>query len=179
MPFWSRVTRAPSRYSSNGMACLRVRPVRALKRPTSKGRLGGLLRVEIGRGHDQVRGLRPVRGHLPCLLPALLRQFHKRKYGKADNDLQNPFALSLNYELQYGKKFTGVKKAFLSGWATNMIVVWQSGKPLSVIESGQGADTPLDSGPTAPTPKHTATPIGLSRATVAARIVPIRLWIPA
>ena len=32
------------------------------------------------------------------------------EYGKADTDIQNRFALSLNYELQYGKNFTGVKK---------------------------------------------------------------------
>jgi hypothetical protein len=81
-------------------------------------------------------------------------QIRQIEYGKADNDLQNRFALSLNYELQYGKEFTGVKKVFLGGWATNVIMAWQSGKPFSVIESGQGADNPLDSGPTAPTPKQ-------------------------
>jgi hypothetical protein len=79
-------------------------------------------------------------------------QIRQIEYGKADNDLQNRFALSLNYELQYGKEFTGLRKVFLGGWATNMIMAWQSGKPFSVIESGQGADNPLDSGPTAPTP---------------------------
>jgi hypothetical protein len=37
-------------------------------------------------------------------------QIRQIEYGKADNDLQNRFALSLNYEPQYGKEFTGVKR---------------------------------------------------------------------
>jgi hypothetical protein len=35
-----------------------------------------------------------------------------------------------------------------------MIMAWQSGKVFSIIESGAGADNPLDSGPTATTPKQ-------------------------
>jgi hypothetical protein len=81
--------------------------------------------------------------------PTRIRQI---EYGKADNDLQNRFALSFNYELQYGKEFTGIKKAVLAGWETNMITAWQSGKVFSIVESGSGADNPLDSGPTTPTP---------------------------
>jgi Carboxypeptidase regulatory-like domain len=81
--------------------------------------------------------------------PLAIRQI---EYGKADTDLQNRFALSLNYELQYGKEFTGFKKAALSGWQTNLIAGWQSGKVFSIVSSGSGADNPLDSGPAAPTP---------------------------
>ena len=33
------------------------------------------------------------------------------EYGKSEDDIQNRFALSVNYELQYGKEFTGIKKA--------------------------------------------------------------------
>jgi Carboxypeptidase regulatory-like domain/TonB dependent receptor len=64
------------------------------------------------------------------------------EYGKSEDDIQNRFALSLNYELQYGKEFTGIKKALISGWQTNMILVWQSGKPFTIINSGSGADNP-------------------------------------
>jgi hypothetical protein len=67
------------------------------------------------------------------------------EYGKSEDDIQNRFALSLNYELQYGKEFTGIKKALVSGWQTNMILVWQSGKPFTVISSGSGADNPIES----------------------------------
>ncbi|WP_158819671.1 TonB-dependent receptor [Granulicella sp. S156] len=71
--------------------------------------------------------------------PTRIRQI---EYGKSDTDIQNRFALSLNYELQYGKEFTGIKKAVFTGWQTNMIMVWQSGKPFSIVESGAGADDP-------------------------------------
>jgi hypothetical protein len=72
-------------------------------------------------------------------------QIRQIEYGKSDDDIQNRFALSLNYEEQFGKEFTGIKKAVLSGWNTNMIMVWQSGKPFSIVSSGQGADDPVES----------------------------------
>ena len=74
--------------------------------------------------------------------PTRIRQI---EYGIAENDIQNRFALSLNYELQYGKNFTGVKKAFLSGWQVNTITAWQSGKPFTITETGSGADNPVES----------------------------------
>jgi hypothetical protein len=73
---------------------------------------------------------------------ALPTNIRATEYGNSEDDIQNRFALSLNYELQYGKEFTGIKKAFLAGWDTNMITVWQSGKPFSIVESGSGADNP-------------------------------------
>jgi hypothetical protein len=60
------------------------------------------------------------------------------EYGVAENNIGNRFALSLNYELQFGKSFTGVKKFALSGWQANTITVWQSGKPFSIVNSGSG-----------------------------------------
>jgi hypothetical protein len=79
---------------------------------------------------------------------ALPTNIRATEYGIAEDDIQNRFALSLNYELQYGKEFTGIKKAFLSGWDANMITVWQSGKPFSIINSGSGADQIIDPGNT-------------------------------
>ena len=66
------------------------------------------------------------------------------EYGTSEDQIANRFALGLNYELQYGKEFTGIKKAFLGGWQTNMIAAWQSGKPFSVINSGSGADQAIE-----------------------------------
>jgi hypothetical protein len=68
------------------------------------------------------------------------RNIRKIEYGIAENDIAHRFALSLNYELQYGKNFTGFKKALLSGWEANTITVWQSGKPISIVNSGNGND---------------------------------------
>ncbi|RXH56101.1 TonB-dependent receptor [Granulicella sibirica] len=74
--------------------------------------------------------------------PTRIRQI---EYGIAENDIQNRFALSLNYELQYGKNFHGIKKAAFSGWQANTITVWQSGKPFTITSTGSGADNPIES----------------------------------
>jgi hypothetical protein len=74
--------------------------------------------------------------------PTRIRQI---EYGIAENDIQNRFALSLNYELQYGKNFTGFKKFALGGWQVNSITAWQSGKPFTITETGSGADNPVES----------------------------------
>jgi Carboxypeptidase regulatory-like domain len=68
------------------------------------------------------------------------------EYGIDENDIQNRFALSLNYDVQWGKEFTGIKKAFLGGWSANMITIWQSGKPFSITNSGSGVDNPENLG---------------------------------
>jgi hypothetical protein len=67
------------------------------------------------------------------------------EYGTSEDQIHNRFALSLNYELQYGKEFHGIKKAILSGWDGNMIAVWQTGKPFTIINSGNGgADNQIE-----------------------------------
>lgn len=60
-------------------------------------------------------------------------------YGVAENDIQNRFALSINYQFQYGKSWHGLEKQTLAGWQINSIVVWQSGRPFTVINGGGGA----------------------------------------
>ncbi len=74
-------------------------------------------------------------------------------YGEAENDIHHRVAFSANYELQYGKDFTGVKKFVLHGWQANTIVVWQTGKPFTVLNGGGNYDgtysnraTPYDNG---------------------------------
>ncbi len=67
------------------------------------------------------------------------------EYGTSEDQIHNRFALSLNYELQYGNTFTGIKRALLHGWEANTIAVWQTGKPFTIINSGNGgADNQLE-----------------------------------
>ena len=75
---------------------------------------------------------------------ALPTNIRATEYGTSEDQIHNRFALSLNYQLQYGKEFTGIKKALVSGWQTNMIAVWQTGKPFSIINSGSGADQAIE-----------------------------------
>jgi hypothetical protein len=69
--------------------------------------------------------------------PTRIRQID---YGVAENDIQNRFALSLNYKLPFGDNFTGLKKAAFGGYQFNTIVVWQSGKPFDIVNGGGGND---------------------------------------
>jgi hypothetical protein len=76
---------------------------------------------------------------------ALPTNIRATDYGTAEDEIHNRFALSLNYQEQWGKEFTGIKKAFLAGWETNTIAVWQSGKPFSIVNNGSGtADSQLE-----------------------------------
>ncbi len=61
-------------------------------------------------------------------------------YGVLSNDIQNRFALSLNYQFAANHKFTGINKYLLGGWQANTITVWQSGKPYTILNGGTGSD---------------------------------------
>ncbi|SFR98136.1 Carboxypeptidase regulatory-like domain-containing protein [Granulicella pectinivorans] len=67
-------------------------------------------------------------------------QIRQIEYGIAENNIKSRFALSLNYELPFGKSFTGIRKVAFGGWQVNTISVWQSGKPFSIVNSGNGND---------------------------------------
>jgi hypothetical protein len=88
--------------------------------------------------------------------PTRIRQI---EYGIAENNITNRFALALNYELQYGKEFTGLKKAALGGWQINGIAAWQSGKPFTITNTGGSAgDNPIESDGVAHGYNNRATP---------------------
>jgi hypothetical protein len=48
-------------------------------------------------------------------------------------DVRNRFVLSYDYEIPYGKGFTGVKRYLLSGWGTSGIASLQSGFPATIV----------------------------------------------
>ena len=85
--------------------------------------------------------------------PTRIRQID---YGIAENDIKNRFALSLNYALAEGHHFGNSFESFaLGGWQINTITVWQSGKPVSILNGGSGIDgtygnraTPINNGGT-------------------------------
>ncbi len=73
-------------------------------------------------------------------------------YGIAENDIQNRFALSLNYALAAGHHFGNALETFaLGGWQVNTITVWQSGKPVSILNGTSAGGygnraTPINNG---------------------------------
>jgi hypothetical protein len=83
-------------------------------------------------------------------------------YGNSDADVRNRVAGSFNYDLPFGQRLTGYKKAIAGGWQTNGILVWQSGLPFTVqnnvpqINTGAGDDRPnLVAKPTISNPNNT------------------------
>ena len=64
--------------------------------------------------------------------PNHIRQY---EYGNAENDIRNRGAISINYELPFGKEYPGMKKIALSEWQVNAIGVYQSGKPFTIVNN--------------------------------------------
>jgi hypothetical protein len=62
----------------------------------------------------------------------------KYEYGNSDLDLRQRFVLTGTYELQYGKEFTGVKKALLAGYVLNEVYEWNTGNPFSITDNFTG-----------------------------------------
>ena len=58
------------------------------------------------------------------------------EYGEAENDIKHRFAISLAYEVPYGKSFHGFKRQVFAGYHVNTISVWQSGKPFDIVNGG-------------------------------------------
>lgn len=58
-------------------------------------------------------------------------------YDRGNSDLMIPqrIAVAVNYELPFGKSFTGAKKIALADWQLNTIVTWQTGLPYTVTNA--------------------------------------------
>ena len=75
-------------------------------------------------------------------------------YGLAENNIKHRFALSLNYALAANHHFgNALESGLLGGWQINTITVWQSGKPVSILNSGSAGGygnraTPINNGGT-------------------------------
>jgi hypothetical protein len=65
--------------------------------------------------------------------PTRVRQI---EYGNAENDIRSRFALSINYELPIKNFRNKAEKAVLADWQVNSIVAWQTGKPVSITNTG-------------------------------------------
>lgn len=62
-------------------------------------------------------------------------------YGNSDVDIRNRLAFSANYELPFGKNLHGFAGELARGWQANTILVWESGEPFTVLNSGGGIAT--------------------------------------
>ena len=65
----------------------------------------------------------------------------------ADNDIRHRFAVTVNYELPFGRSLTGAAGQVLANWQINALAAWQSGLPLNITNAAArtntgGADRP-------------------------------------
>ncbi|MGO4518046.1 TonB-dependent receptor [Terriglobus sp. 2YAB30_2] len=81
--------------------------------------------------------------------PTRIRQID---YGIAENNIQNRFALSLNYQFAAGHTFSNsLERLTLGGWQMNTITIWQTGKPFSILNDSAAGGygnraTPINNG---------------------------------
>jgi len=55
-------------------------------------------------------------------------------WGNSDIGFKHKITARVNYELPFGKSFTGGKKTLIAGWQVNAISFWQTGQPFTVID---------------------------------------------
>lgn len=66
------------------------------------------------------------------VVPAL---FHKMDYGNSDLDVRQRVSLQINYVLPFAKEAHGLMGSVAKGWQGNAIYFWQTGTPLTVVNS--------------------------------------------
>lgn len=81
--------------------------------------------------------------------PVNVNSFYQYDYGNADIDTRQRLALTMSYDLPFGKTLTGPAAYAIKGWSTNAIYYAQTGNPLTVnntdgslSEIGLGSDRP-------------------------------------
>lgn len=80
--------------------------------------------------------------------PKLLYGFQKYAWGNDSLDVTHRITWGVNYQIPFGKSFTGVEKTLLAGWGLNTSGGWQTGLPFtpgaSINLSGLGVGQGLD-----------------------------------
>jgi hypothetical protein len=66
---------------------------------------------------------------------AVRKQFPRFEYGNSDLDLRQRVAANIIYQLPFGKARSGVGGALAMGWQLNTLTAWQTGNPMTVVNS--------------------------------------------
>ena len=67
------------------------------------------------------------------------------EYGPSELNVQNRFAMMLNYQLPFGQNLKGVKAVLAKDWQFNAIDVWETGQPFTVTNSSPQSNTGISS----------------------------------
>jgi len=60
---------------------------------------------------------------------------HLDDYGDADLDIRNRVVVTGNYALPFGKDAKGLTRQLIKGWSANVIDVWETGLPFTILNS--------------------------------------------
>jgi hypothetical protein len=66
---------------------------------------------------------------------------HALETSNSDLDLRHRFVAYSTYELPFGRNFSGFARTLLAGWATNAILVWNSGSPFTITDNFTNGQT--------------------------------------
>ena len=67
--------------------------------------------------------------------------FSTYEYGNSNLAIRHRIAATGDYMLPFGKGFTGLKGAAFKGWQLNVIDVWETGLPFTVVNAGDISNT--------------------------------------
>jgi hypothetical protein len=73
-------------------------------------------------------------------------QTSKVDYGNSDLDVRNRAAILLNYSLPFGQTAHGLKGGLVKGWQTNLIGIYSTGQPFSIVEYFDNTHTGITTG---------------------------------
>jgi hypothetical protein len=60
-------------------------------------------------------------------------ELRKFEWGNGAIDIRHRITGTVNYELPFGRNSNGIKEKLLKGWQTNLINVWSTGLPFTVV----------------------------------------------
>jgi hypothetical protein len=72
---------------------------------------------------------------------AVQEQVPRFEYGNSDLDLRQRVAANIIYQLPFGEGMSGVGGMLAKGWQLNALTAWQTGNPMTVINSSVVAGT--------------------------------------
>ncbi len=84
---------------------------------------------------DDVTGLSNENGDGLDVLPNLINKIDR---GNSDLDLRHRIVATADYVLPFGKNLSGVEGGFGKGWQINLINVWETGSPFTVLNPNPG-----------------------------------------
>jgi hypothetical protein len=84
---------------------------------------------------DDVTGLSNENGDGATVIPNLLNKFDR---GNSDVDIRHRIAATADYALPFGNSLQGIKGGIAKGWRVNIIDIWETSVPFSILNPNPG-----------------------------------------